>query len=155
MKQTAVEWFVQASGRAGSHVDGDAVWPRLDPFTTLPKRAGFKLIDTRNEQTAGYIAECFGRLTRQPGICAVSSGMAHVNALSGVCERPFRRRSDAAGQRGWREPNARPRAFSGLPQVEMAAPVTCYSRLSIWPREWSNCWMKPSMRPCLLRGRLI
>ena len=47
-------------------------------------RAGIRLIDTRNEQTAAYMAECWGRLSRQVGVCAVSSGVAHVNALTGV-----------------------------------------------------------------------
>ncbi len=52
-------------------------------------RAGIRLIDTRNEQTAAYMAECWGRLSRQVGVCAASSGVAHVNALTGVTNAHF------------------------------------------------------------------
>jgi len=43
-----------------------------------------RLVDTRNEQAAAYLAEAYGRLSRRVGVCAVSSGVAHVNALTGV-----------------------------------------------------------------------
>src|SRR5256885_1939340 len=42
-----------------------------------------RLVDTRNEQTAAYIAESSRRLTGRPGLCAVSSGVAQVDALTG------------------------------------------------------------------------
>jgi acetolactate synthase-1/2/3 large subunit len=48
-----------------------------------------RLVDCRNEQTASYIADAYGRLTRVPGVCAVSSGVAHVNALAGVANAWF------------------------------------------------------------------
>jgi acetolactate synthase I/II/III large subunit len=53
------------------------------------RRAGMPLIDVRNEQAAGYMAEACGRLTGRPGVCAVSSGVAHVNALTGVLNAYF------------------------------------------------------------------
>ena len=53
----------------------------LDPLLNAAHRAGLRLIDVRNEQTCAYLADAFGRLMRRPGICAVSSGVAHVNAL--------------------------------------------------------------------------
>jgi len=52
-------------------------------------RADIKLIDVRNEQTAAYMAECWGRLSRQVGVCAVSSGVAHANAMTGVVNAHF------------------------------------------------------------------
>src|SRR5260221_683850 len=48
----------------------------LDPLFDAARRAGFRLIDTRNEQTASYVADYAGRLTRRAGVCAVSSGVA-------------------------------------------------------------------------------
>jgi acetolactate synthase-1/2/3 large subunit len=48
-----------------------------------------RLIDTRNEQAASYIADAYGRLTRKVGVCAVSSGIAHINALAGVANAYF------------------------------------------------------------------
>lgn len=56
----------------------------LDPLFDAVTRAGVRLIDTRNEQSAAYIAECYGRLTGKPGVCASSSGVAVVNAMTGV-----------------------------------------------------------------------
>ena len=61
----------------------------LDPLYAACQNAGLRLIDVRNEQAAGYMAEVTGRLTRQVGVCAVSSGIAHVNALTGVMNAHF------------------------------------------------------------------
>src|SRR5260370_23460972 len=63
----------------------------LDPVFQAARNAGMRLVDTRNEQTASYIAESSGRLTGQPGVCAVSSGVAQVNALTGVANAWFDR----------------------------------------------------------------
>ena len=61
----------------------------LDPFYLACKRADLRVIDVRNEQAAGYMAEVAGRLTRSVGVCAVSGAVAHVNALSGVLNARF------------------------------------------------------------------
>lgn len=61
----------------------------LDPLFHAARKSDMRLIDTRNEQTASYIADAYGRLTRRPGVCAVSSGIAHVNALAGVANAWF------------------------------------------------------------------
>ncbi|MFH1568678.1 MAG: thiamine pyrophosphate-binding protein, partial [Gemmatimonadota bacterium] len=61
----------------------------LNSIYAACRRAGIRLIDTRNEQTAAYMAECWGRLSGQVGVCAVSSGVAHVNALTGVANAHF------------------------------------------------------------------
>lgn len=56
----------------------------LDPFYLACQRAEMRVIDVRNEQAAGYMAEVTGRLSRKVGVCAVSGGVAHANALTGV-----------------------------------------------------------------------
>jgi len=56
----------------------------LDPFYLACQRAGLRVVDVRNEQAAGYMAEVAGRLTRSVGVCAVSGAVAHANALTGV-----------------------------------------------------------------------
>jgi acetolactate synthase-1/2/3 large subunit len=61
----------------------------LDPLLNAARQAGLRLVDVRNEQSCAYMAEAFGRLTRRPGVCAVSSGVAHVNALTGVANAGF------------------------------------------------------------------
>lgn len=56
----------------------------LDPFYLACSKAGMPMIDVRNEQAAGYMAEVVGRLSRSVGVAAVSGAVAHVNALTGV-----------------------------------------------------------------------
>jgi thiamine pyrophosphate-dependent acetolactate synthase large subunit-like protein len=56
----------------------------LVPFYLACSKAGMRMIDVRNEQSASYIAEVTGRLTRSVGVAAVSGAVAHANALSGV-----------------------------------------------------------------------
>ena len=61
----------------------------LEPILTACDRAGMRVIDTRNEQAAAYMADTAGRLTRRVGVVATSSGVAHLNALTGVCNAWF------------------------------------------------------------------
>jgi acetolactate synthase-1/2/3 large subunit len=53
------------------------------------QKAGLRVIDVRNEQAAGYMADAVGRLTRRVGVAATSAGVAHINALTGVCNAWF------------------------------------------------------------------
>ncbi len=117
LKRRGVEWMAALCGHG------------LDPLFYAAKRAGLRLVDTRNEQTAGYIAAAYGQLTRTPGVCAVSSGVAHVNALSGVVNAhfdgaPMLLVSGAAALR-----TAGMGHFQDLDQVAMAASVTRYARV--------------------------
>ncbi len=56
----------------------------LDPLLGACQKVGLRVIDTRNEQSAGYMADAVGRLTRTVGVAAASAGVAHINALTGV-----------------------------------------------------------------------
>ena len=96
-------------------------------------RAGIRLIDTRNEQAAAYMAECWGRLSGRVGVCAVSSGVAHANAMTGVVNAHF----DGApmllltGAGPLR--TAGMGHFQDLDQVGLAAPVCKYARVMDMP----------------------
>jgi len=61
----------------------------LNPFFISCKKAGIRLIDTHNEQSAAYMADTYARLTGHVGVCAVSSGVAHSNALTGIANAFF------------------------------------------------------------------
>jgi len=61
----------------------------LNPFYSACRKTGIRLIDTHNEQAAAYIADAYGKLTGRVGVCAVSSGIAHSNALTGVANAYF------------------------------------------------------------------
>ena len=57
----------------------------LDPILDASYKQGMRIVDVRNEQAASYMADTAGKLTRRVGVVAVSSGAAHINALTGVC----------------------------------------------------------------------
>jgi acetolactate synthase-1/2/3 large subunit len=56
----------------------------LDSLLYAAQRAGVRLVDMRNEQSASFMADAYARLSGQVGVCAVSSGVAHVHGLAGV-----------------------------------------------------------------------
>jgi acetolactate synthase-1/2/3 large subunit len=77
LRQHGIDWTATLCGHG------------LDPLFFAARESGMRLVDTRNEQTASYLADAHGRLTRRPGVCAVSSGVALVNALAGVANAWF------------------------------------------------------------------
>ncbi|HZT32623.1 MAG TPA: thiamine pyrophosphate-binding protein [Bryobacteraceae bacterium] len=126
---TAVECFVKGLQERGVEWMATLCGHGLDPLFHAARRAGMRLIDTRNEQTAAYAAEAYGRLVRRPGVCAVSSGVAHANALTGVVNAYFDGAplllitgAGAFATRGLGH-------FQDIDQVEMARPVTRYARV--------------------------
>ncbi len=112
-----VEWIATLCGHG------------LDPLFEACRRRGLRLIDTRNEQAASYVADACGRLTRRPGVVASSSGVAHVNALTGVTNAwldgaPLLLVSGAAALATMGRGH-----FQDLDQVALAAPVSKLARL--------------------------
>lgn len=101
----------------------------LDPFYLACRRAGMRVIDVRNEQAAGYMAEVAGRLSRSVGVCAVSGAVAHASALTGVLNAWF----DGAPMLliTGITPLARLGAadFQDFNPVPMAVPITKYARM--------------------------
>lgn len=101
----------------------------LDPLLVAANEAGLRVVDARNEQAAAYMADAYARLTGRLGVCAVSSGVAHVNALAGVTNAYYdgapmllisgASPSDTLGRGG----------FQDLDQVALAAPVTKHAEL--------------------------
>lgn len=55
-----------------------------EAIITSAHEAGLRMVDVRNEQAASYMAEAYGKLTRQIGVCVVSSAIAHINAMAGM-----------------------------------------------------------------------
>jgi len=117
LKAQGVEWISTLCGNG------------LNEIFAGSRRAGIRLIDTRNEQAAAYMAEGWGRLSGRVGVCAVSSGVAHANAMTGVVNAHF----DGApmllvtGAGPWR--SAGMGHFQDLDQVALAAPVCKHARV--------------------------
>ena len=81
---TGAEILIRCLGDAGIDRMSVLCGNGLNPILHEASLAGMRLIDTRNEQTASYIADATGRLTGSLGVCAVSSAVGHTNALIGV-----------------------------------------------------------------------
>jgi len=100
----------------------------LDPFYVACRKAGIRLIDTHNEQAAAYMADAYARLTNRIGVCAVSSGIAHSNALTGVANAffdgaPLLLITGASAGYG-----ANRGVFQEFDQVALAAPICKFSK---------------------------
>ncbi|MBC7225462.1 MAG: thiamine pyrophosphate-binding protein, partial [Anaerolineae bacterium] len=100
-----------------------------NPLMHACRQAGIRVVDTRNEQTAAYMADATGRLTRRVGVCLVSAAVGHANALVGLVNAYF------DGSPMLLISGESPEAQSGLgkfqemaEQVTMAAPVCKYAR---------------------------
>jgi acetolactate synthase-1/2/3 large subunit len=124
---TAAELLVQRLWNRDVHWIATLCGHGLDPLLNAAREAGLRLVDVRNEQTCAYIADAFGRLTGRPGVCAVSSGVAHVNALAGVANADF-----ACGPMllisGAAAVTTRGKGhFQELDQVALARPLTRFS----------------------------
>src|SRR5579862_7238443 len=57
--------------------------PMLDVETMCIKE-GIRLIDTRHEQGAAYMAQAYSRVTQGPGVCMAASGPATLNLTTGL-----------------------------------------------------------------------
>ncbi|MBS12508.1 MAG: hypothetical protein CME19_12990 [Gemmatimonadetes bacterium] len=86
---TGAEVFARELRRRGVGFVATLCGHGMDPLDDALEQAGIRLVDVRNEQAAGYIAEATGRLSRRVGVCAVSSGVAHLNAMTGVANAHF------------------------------------------------------------------
>lgn len=101
----------------------------LNPFDKACRQAGMRLIDVRNEQSAGYMAEITGRLTRRPGVAAVSSGVAHVNGMTGLVNAYFDGAPMLLVTGSGSTETMGLGHFQDLDQVALAAPVCKYARV--------------------------
>jgi acetolactate synthase-1/2/3 large subunit len=101
----------------------------INPVLHSARKEGLRVIDTRNEQAASYMAEVYGRFTGRVGVCGVSASVGHTNALTGLLNARF----DGAPVlliSGSAEHTLSDRGkFQDFDQVATAAAVCKYARL--------------------------
>lgn len=152
MKRTAADWFVEGLKQRGVEWIATLCGHGLDPLFDAARRAGLRLIDVRNEQTAGYIAEAAGRLNKRPGVCASSSGVAVPNALTGVMNAWFDQAPMLYISGSANLTHLGAGCFQDCDQVALAAPVTKYSRLIAVPNRveqmLDEAWSAAISAPC-------
>ncbi|HEX2239865.1 MAG TPA: acetolactate synthase [Actinomycetota bacterium] len=59
------------------------------PFLDAARTEGLRIADFRHEQSAGYAAEAWSRLTRTLGVCAVTAGPGVTNIMSPLAQAGF------------------------------------------------------------------
>ena len=66
-------------------LSGGHIFPVLDAC----HQDGIRIVDVRHEQTAGYAAEGWARLTRSIGVAAVTAGPGVTNSISPIAQASF------------------------------------------------------------------
>ncbi|MBI4882525.1 MAG: acetolactate synthase [Actinobacteria bacterium] len=61
-------------------LNGAHIWP----FYEAARDQGMQVVDTRHEQTATFAAEAYAKLTRRPGLAALTAGPGITNGVSAV-----------------------------------------------------------------------
>ncbi|MBI2940730.1 MAG: thiamine pyrophosphate-binding protein [Chloroflexi bacterium] len=89
---------------------------------------GLRLIDTRHEGAAAHMADAWARVTGQPGVCLVTAGPGHTNALTGIAT-AYAVDSPVIWLSGQSEAERRDQgAMQEIDQVALARPVTKWAR---------------------------
>src|ERR1043166_1208541 len=83
---TGAEWLVRTLKERGVEVVFLLCGNGLKPFLDACVEAGLRIVDTRNEQAAAYMADAWGRMTGRLGVVATSAGPGFTNALTGLAE---------------------------------------------------------------------
>ena len=61
-------------------LNGGHIWPLYDGA----RNQGMRVVDTRHEQTATFAAEAYAKLTRKPGLAALTAGPGITNGVSAI-----------------------------------------------------------------------
>ena len=101
-------------------LSGGHIFPLYDAAV----KAGVRIIDTRHEQTATFAAEAMAKLTRRPGVAALTAGPGVTNGVSAVTTASFNGSplvvlGGRAGKHGWGKG-----ALQEFDHVPVFAPIT-------------------------------
>jgi acetolactate synthase-1/2/3 large subunit len=66
-------------------LNGGHIWP----FFEAARERGMRIVDTRHEQSATFAAEAYAKLTRRPGLAALTAGPGVTNGISAVTSAHF------------------------------------------------------------------
>ncbi len=61
-------------------LNGGHIWP----FYEAARNQGVRVVDTRHEQSATFAAEAWAKLTRRPGVAALTAGPGITNGVSAI-----------------------------------------------------------------------
>lgn len=105
-------------------LNGGHIWPLYEAARDL----GMAIVDTRHEQTATFAAEAYAKLTRRPGLAALTAGPGITNGISAVTSAHFN--GSPLVVLGGRAPQMRwgSGSLQELDHVPLLAPVTKAAR---------------------------
>src|SRR5690349_18765590 len=78
--QVVADWLAAAGVRIVFSLSGNQILPLYDALD----RAGIHIVHTRHESGAVHMADAYARLTGQVGVCLVTAGPGHANALGAL-----------------------------------------------------------------------
>src|SRR6185503_7275148 len=84
---------------------------------------GLRFVDGRHESAVAHMADAWGRLTGRPGICLVTAGPGHTNALTGFATALFAESPMVLLSGGSPLGQAGRGAFQEMDQVAAARPL--------------------------------
>ncbi|MDP6348807.1 MAG: thiamine pyrophosphate-binding protein [Chloroflexota bacterium] len=111
----------------------------LSPLLDACRRADFPVIDTRTEYGAAYLADAYARLTGKVAVVAVSSGIAHSNAFTGLMNAWFDGTPILLLTGESARDGADTGAFQEFDHSGLAAPLCKYSARIEHPAQIDNC----------------
>ncbi len=83
--QQAVAAMLQFGTDVMFTLNGAHIWPLYE----AARDQGMRVVDTRHEQSATFAAEAYAKLTRRPGLVALTAGPGVTNGISAVTSAHF------------------------------------------------------------------
>ncbi|MFB0506225.1 MAG: thiamine pyrophosphate-binding protein, partial [Thermodesulfobacteriota bacterium] len=101
----------------------------INPIYDACLDAGIKIIDTRHESAAVYMADVWSRITGKPGVSAVTSGPGHTNSLTGIATAWKAHSRVIAISGNYETAHDEMGAMQEMDQIALTKPITKWSKL--------------------------
>jgi acetolactate synthase-1/2/3 large subunit len=101
----------------------------INPIYDACLDAGIKIIDTRHETAAVFMADVWSRITGEPGVSAVTSGPGHTNSLTGIATAWKAHSRVIAISGNYETGHDEMGAMHEMDQIALTKPITKWSKL--------------------------
>jgi acetolactate synthase-1/2/3 large subunit len=101
----------------------------INPIYDACLDGDIKIIDTRHESAAVYMADVWSRITGKPGVSAVTSGPGHTNSLTGIATAWKAHSRVIAISGNYETVHDEMGAMQEMDQIALAKPITKWSKL--------------------------
>ena len=101
----------------------------INPIYDACLDVGIKIVDTRHESAAVYMADVWSRITGEPGVSAVTSGPGHTNSLAGIALAWKAHSRVIAISGNYETVHDEMGAMQEMDQIALTKPITKWSKL--------------------------